>query len=108
MSFGERPAHRVLDEAGPVLVRLDLPELLDADAVFLVVAARVEAEAVDELLRQAAARALGEDRVLGAQLHAAGEVGARLAVAADAHVAGRDADDPAHPRTSTSAAAKPG
>ena len=33
-----------------------------------------------------------EDRVLGAQLHAAGEVGVGLAVAADAHVAGGDAD----------------
>src|SRR3954470_23634703 len=59
------------------------------------VAAAVEVEAMDELLRQVAARALGEDGVAPAQLHAAGERILRLAVAADAEVAGRDADDAA-------------
>ena len=54
--------------------------------------ALVQAEALDHLLGERAARALGEDRVLGAQLHAAGEVGLGLAVLGDAHVAGGDAD----------------
>ena len=79
-------------EAGPEVLRLDLPQLLDADAVFLVVAALVQAETLDHLLGERAARSFAEDRVLGAQLHAAGEVGVGLAVAADAHVAGGDAD----------------
>ena len=38
----ERPAERMLDEAGLVVFRLDLPELLEADAVFAGLAAVVE------------------------------------------------------------------
>ncbi len=75
--------------------RIDLPDFLDAEAVFLVVAAFGEIEAADQLLCQAAARALGEEGVFGAQLHAAGEARIRLALATDAHVARRDTDDPA-------------
>ena len=45
------------------------------------------------LLGQAAARALGEQGVLGAQFHAAGEAVLGLAVLADPHVAGGDARD---------------
>ena len=52
-----------------------------------------QVELLEQLLRQRAARALGKERVLAAQLHAAREALGRLAVAADAHVAGRDADD---------------
>ena len=58
-----------------------------------------EIEAADDLLGQVAAHALGEDRVFAAQLHAAGEAVFRLAVAADAEIAGGDADDLAGPST---------
>ena len=88
----ERPAERVLHQARPVLVGRDLPQLLEADAVLLRLAALGELELPDELLGQRAARAFGDERVLAAQLHAAHEVVGRLAVAADAHVAGGDAD----------------
>ena len=70
---------------------LHLPQLLQADAVALRVATFVELEARDQLAAEAAARALGEDRVLGVQLHAELEVRGRLAVLADAEVAGGDA-----------------
>ena len=89
----ERPAEGVLDQTGLVLVRRDLPQLLEADAVFLRLAAGVETEARDQLLGQGAARALGEQGVLRAQLHAAGEAVLGLAVLADPHVAGGDTDD---------------
>ena len=88
----ERPALRVLHEAGLVFLGLDLPQLLEADAVLLRLAALGQIELGDELLGERAARALGDDRVLAAQLHAAREAVGRLAVLADAHVAGRDAD----------------
>ncbi len=78
-----------------MLVGRDLPQLLEADAELLRLAAAVEPEARDQLLGQRAARALGDDRVLAAQLHAARETVVGLAVAADAHVAGGDADDAA-------------
>ena len=38
----ERPAERVLDAAGLVLRRIDLPEFLQADAVFLRIAALLQ------------------------------------------------------------------
>ena len=76
-----------------VLVRRDLPELLEAEAEFLRIAAFAEPEFGDQLLAEIAARAFGEQRVFGAQLHAAGETVLRLAVLADAHVAGGDAGD---------------
>src|SRR6185295_18859936 len=87
----ERPAAGVDDEAWLRLVGRDLPQLLDADAVALRVAAFVELVARDQLAAEAAARALGEDRVLRVQLHAELEAPGRLAVPADAEVAGRDA-----------------
>ena len=52
-----------------------------------------QAEAPDQLLRQRAAAAFGEQRVARAQLHAALEIVGGFAVLADAHVAGGDADD---------------
>ena len=88
-----RPAGGVHDEARLVPRRLDLPQLLDADAVALRIAAGIELEARDQLLAEVAARAFGEDRVLAVQLHAELEVVGRLAVLADAQVAGGDADD---------------
>ena len=76
-----------------MLGRIDLPQFLDADAVFLRLASFVELVFGDELLGQRAARAFGEQSVFAAQLHAARKGILRLAVAADAHVAGGDADD---------------
>src|SRR3954471_2057424 len=87
----ERPAERVLDEPRLVLVRRYLPELLQAQAELLRLAPVSETMFCNQLLRQIAPRAFGKQRVLGAQLHAAGEIAARLAVLADAHIAGGDA-----------------
>ncbi len=75
------------------LLGRDLPQLLQAEAVLLRLGILVERELADQPLRQRAARALGDHGVLGAQLDAALEVVGRLAVLADALVAGRDADD---------------
>src|ERR1043166_9562558 len=83
----ERPAEAVLYEARPVLVGRDLPQLLDAEAELLRLPAAVEPVVGDQDLRQAATRAFGEQRVLGAQLHAAREVAARRAVLGNAHIA---------------------
>ena len=69
----------------------DLPQLLEADAVFLRLVAVVELELRDQLLGQRAARAFADQRVFAAQFHAAHEAVLGLAVAADAHVAGGDA-----------------
>src|SRR4051812_17886154 len=88
----QRPTKTVLDETPLEIARRDLPDLLQADAEFLRIAPGVEREFGDELLRQRPARALGDQRVFAAQLHAAGEIILWLAVAADAHVAGGDAD----------------
>ena len=74
-----------------VLFRRDLPELLQADAEFLRLAVFGKTELRDQLLAEIAARAFGEQRVFRAQLHAAREAVFRLAVLADAHVAGGDA-----------------
>ena len=108
MRIVERPAERVLHQSGLVLVRRDLPQLLQADAEFLRLAALGQPIFRDQLLRQVAARALGEQRVFRAQLHAAGEACVRLAVLADAHVAGGDAGHRAGLVGQHSAAAKPG
>ena len=86
---------RVLDQAGLVVGGGDFPQLLDADGIGLRVVAVAQVEAADQLLGQRAAAALGEQGVAGAQFHAALEVVGWLAVLADAHVAGGDADDAA-------------
>ena len=58
-----------------VLLRRDLPQLLQADAEFLRIPILPQAEALDQYLRKVAARAFGQQGVSGAQLHAAGEAG---------------------------------
>ena len=73
-----------------MLRRVDLPQLLDADAPGLRIAALVQAVAGDHLHAEMAARALREQRVLADELDARLEIGGRLSVPADAHVAGRD------------------
>src|SRR6185437_3759064 len=89
-----RPADGMRDEAGPMLRRLDLPQLLDADAEGLGIAPLAQLEALEEGLGQRAATAFGEQRLLADQLDAGREMIGRLAVLADPHAAGGDA---AHP-----------
>ena len=69
----QRPAQRVLDVPGLDLVRRHLPDLLEAQAVALLVLALPQVEALHQLLRARAAAALSEDRLPAHQLHAARE-----------------------------------
>ncbi len=57
-----RPADRVHDLALDVLLRRQLPQLLDAQAIGLRLHAVPEVEALEQRLRQRAAAALGEQR----------------------------------------------
>src|SRR4051794_37314793 len=77
----------MLHHAGPMLAGCNLPQLFKADAELRRLAALVEFKMPDQRFGQAAARALREQRVFRAQLHAAREAVLRLAVATDAHVA---------------------
>ena len=63
----------MLHEARLVLRRIDLPDFLQPDAEFRRLAIVAEIVLRDQDLAQAAARAFGEQRVFGEQLHAAGE-----------------------------------
>src|SRR5690606_40932019 len=81
----ERPSEAVLHIAGPEILRLHLPEFLDADAELLRFASLVELEVRDEPLGQRAAHALGDQHILAVELHARLIIGCRLAVPADAH-----------------------
>ena len=60
----ERPARRVHDE--PLLVQLgvNLPDLLDANAVVLGVGIRAQVELLHQLFAEITAHTLGENRVL--------------------------------------------
>ncbi len=88
----QRPARGVHDQALLMLGGVDVPQLLDADGVVLRVDIGVELEAVDQLLADMSAAAFGEQRVLGAQLHAWGvHAFFRVAFAIDAQVTGDDA-----------------
>ncbi|SAL76412.1 hypothetical protein AWB68_04978 [Caballeronia choica] len=87
----ERPAGRVDHETGLVLDGIDFPQFLDAEAVDLRVGVLAQLEPVGELTAEMPARAFAEERVFRVQFHAELEVLGRLAVLADAHVAGDDA-----------------
>src|SRR5450759_3478217 len=76
-----------------MLLGRNLPKLLQAEPEFLRLAPVAEAELSDELLAEIAARTFREQRVFGAQLHAAGEAVLGRAAFADPHVAGGDAGD---------------
>jgi hypothetical protein len=93
----------------PVLVGLDFPQFLEADAVGLRVGVASSANfSIEELLAEMAAAAFGEEGVFAEQFHAHLEVRAFRAIVQAAHVAGGDAADRAWSSYSTSAPAKPG
>ena len=74
----QRPAGRVLDQAGLVLLGRDLPQLLEADAELLRLGVRRTGRSVAMMrLGQRAAHALGDEDVLAVQLHAGLEVAGR-------------------------------
>jgi hypothetical protein len=81
----------VHDEAGLVLLRLYVPELLQAEAVHL--RGPSELEFLFQLSSKLSAAAFGEEGVLAVQLHAGLVGGGLFAVLADSHVAGRDTLD---------------
>ncbi len=65
------PAESVLDPARVVVLRLHLPQLLEADPVALRRALLAQAEALVQLLRKVTVTTLREDGALGMQLHPA-------------------------------------
>src|SRR5690606_5197125 len=89
----ERPAETVLHEPGLVFLRPYLPQLLDADAEFLRLAAFGEVVASNELLGERAARTLPDQHILAEQFHAGLIVRAVRSVALHAHVAGCHPND---------------
>src|SRR5690606_4984739 len=89
----ERPAERVHDQPLAVLRRVDLPQLLHAEAVFLRLAARFQIEALDGVARERAAHALAEHDVFAGDDHAGLVVRAGIAVLVAPELAGDDADD---------------
>jgi hypothetical protein len=80
-------------QARLVHLRIDFPQLLDADAVGLRIAAGIQVELVHQLLAQMAARAFGKQGVLRMQFHAELEGIGGLAFTVHAHVAGGNALD---------------
>src|SRR5271166_5458323 len=89
-AVAERPAHGVLNKPALEILRRNLPQLFQSDSVLLRLAVLRQPKARNQRLRKTAARAFGEQRIFGAQFHAARETGFLLPVLADAHVAGRD------------------
>ncbi|MNC85113.1 hypothetical protein D3C83_06910 [compost metagenome] len=88
----ERPAGSVDDEALPVLLRPDFPQLLHPQAVDLRVGAGAQVVAFQQLLAEMTAATFGKERIAGMELHAHLVVGGWLAVAPDAHAPGGDAE----------------
>ncbi len=91
----QRPAHGMDDLAGYVLGRIDLPQLLDPDAIGLGIDALPQIEAMDQGLGERASATLGEQGQPSVQLDARREIPRRLAVLAHAHLAGRNTLHPA-------------
>src|SRR6266699_7231997 len=87
------PPQPVLDAPGAHPSGGQLPELLESERVGLRAVPAGELVTRDELLRERAARALGEHRERGVDLDARGEVGAGLALAGESHVADAHALD---------------
>ncbi len=89
---GDGPAERVSDVSWLNAIGLDVPELLDADAVGLRIDV-VEFFRGDEIFGERAARAFGEDGDFGAEFVAGSEIVFGLAVFVEAFVFGDDAGD---------------
>src|SRR5579863_457315 len=89
----ERPTECMLHEARLEFGRIDRPDFFQADAEFLGRAPVFQPVTGDYPLGERSARALGEERVFAAKLHAASEAGLVLAIATNPQVAGRHPDD---------------
>src|SRR5262249_4811987 len=76
-----------------MLLRRNLPELLEANAVFLRLAILIEAKKLEQSLSQVAPRAFGEERVCRLQLDAACEGILPAAILANSHIAGGNASN---------------
>ncbi len=87
------PAGAVQHKAGLVAAGVDLPQFFHADGKALRVLTVIQLELGNQLLAQVAARAFGKHGVLAQQFHAELKVVTRLAVFANAHVAGGHAFD---------------
>src|SRR4029077_12078166 len=81
------------DESDLVLPGLHVPQFLQPDAVDLRARVLAQAELCFELAGEMPAAAFGEERVLRAQLDSRLVAAGLLALAADSHVAGRNAVD---------------
>ena len=88
----QRPPKRVLNNPRAEFLRGNLPQLLEANSIFLWAVRRLEFVAGDRLFRQGSARAFRKQYVLAPQFHAPGETGLWFAVPSNSHIAGRDAD----------------
>src|SRR5580700_5222828 len=86
----ERPAEAVLNESGLRASGRQLPQLLHAEPVRLWARARIQCEAADQLLREAAAGALGDHRRARANIGSRCVVRSGLAVLLQPHVAQPD------------------
>ena len=89
----ERPAGRVHDQPGAKVLRPDLPQFLDANAIALRIAVGIQPETFDQGTTQMPARTLGKHRVAAQQLHARLEGIGGLPVTVQTHVARHHATD---------------
>ena len=76
-----------------MLLRVDLPEFLDTNAEFRHIESFGEVELGNDLLGKMPAHTFSEEGVLAQKRHAARIGVLHLAIAADTHIAGCDADD---------------
>ena len=86
----ERPSQGVHDQPRLVPGRVDLPQLLDADAVGLRIDSIAQVEALEQPLGQVSPAPLRKDGHPRVQLHPRLEARLRLPVAPHPHVPGRD------------------
>ena len=84
----ERPPSRMHNKTLVVFRGVNLPALLQANAVMLRIGVFAEIKALRDLLAKIAANALGENRIFSKQFVAGLVTGLLLAVLANAHVAG--------------------
>src|SRR3984885_12828623 len=91
-AFGQRPTECMLNEAGRKHTVGDLPQFFETDSVLLRPAYRIETVTSDHLLRQRSSGTLREEDIFAEKLHPPCESRLRKTVAANAHIARRDAD----------------